>query len=72
MKTLLMVAITLALAACTHPPQRTVAEQCKAYGFTPGTEGFANCQMYVTQARMSREGSSMTCMDAAGAAISCY
>ena len=70
MKTLFAVAaISLALASCAHPPQRTVAEQCAAYGFKAGTESFANCQMYVTEARMSR---GMTCMDAAGAAISCY
>ena len=73
MKTLLTVAaITLALAGCAHRPQPTVAEECATYGFTAGTEGFAHCQMYVTQARMSREGSSMTCKDAAGAEISCY
>lgn len=81
MKTLLTVAaITLALAGCAQRPQPTVAEECAAYGFTAGTESFANCQMYVTQARMSRgsnmvyggRGSSKTCMDAAGAAISCY
>jgi putative hemolysin len=73
MKTLFMVAITLALAGCAHPPQRPVAEECKAYGFTPGTEGFCYCQMYVANARMSREGSSsLTCKDPAGAAVSCY
>jgi hypothetical protein len=63
-------AVALMLAGCSHPPQRTVAEECAAYGFTPGTDGFANCQMYVSQARASR--SEKTCMDPAGAAISCY
>jgi uncharacterized lipoprotein YajG len=72
MKSLLTVAAVALLAGCAHPPQRTIAEECKTYGFTPGTEAFANCQMYVTQSRMSREGRDMTCMDAAGAAISCY
>jgi hypothetical protein len=72
MKSLLTIAaIALALAGCAHPAERTIAEECKAYGFTPGTEAFANCQMYVAQARMSR-GSSMMCKDAAGEAISCY
>jgi hypothetical protein len=55
MKPLLAIAaFTLALAGCAHRPQPTVAEECAAYGFTAGTEGFANCQMYVSQAPASR------------------
>jgi hypothetical protein len=72
MKPLLTAAVIALLAGCAQPPQRSVAEECASYGFIRGTEAFANCQMYVSQARMSREGRSMTCMDAAGAAISCY
>ena len=42
MKSLLtFAAVALVLAGCSHPPQRTVADECAAYGFTPGTEGFA-------------------------------
>jgi hypothetical protein len=39
----------LALTACVDP-----AETCASYGYTPGTEGYAFCQMQVSQQNADR------------------
>ena len=49
MKTALLFAPILLLAACSDP-----AETCSSYGFTPGTDAYANCQMQAQQAHSER------------------
>jgi hypothetical protein len=48
----LATAITL-LAGCVSPEEQRAMDQrqCSGYGFTPGTDAFANCMMNVTQQR---------------------
>jgi len=42
---LTMIPITLLLAACAASSE----EKCSSYGFTPGTDDFAACNMYVSE-----------------------
>lgn len=45
MKSFLLIITAMALlAACTTPE-----EKCSGYGFTPGTDDFAACNMYVSE-----------------------
>ena len=45
MKAFLLIIPAMALlSACTTPE-----EKCSSYGFTPGTDQFASCNMYVSQ-----------------------
>lgn len=45
------------LAGCSTPEERAAGrlrfdtEKCTGYGFTPGTDGFAQCRMRMEQAR---------------------
>lgn len=52
MRTVLLVTMLL-LAACANPEElaRQDRETCVGYGFTPGTDAFANCLMKTAQAR---------------------
>lgn len=48
MKALLLTPV-LFLAACSDP-----AKTCSSYGFEPGTEAYANCQLQVSQDNSAR------------------
>lgn len=54
MKHLLAVAAAASLAGCAGTPKLSIAEQCAAYGFTPGTTAFAECQQREVLAQKER------------------
>ena len=43
--------------------------QCRSYGFTPQSDGFANCMMQVDQATQQQQAGSGAAMMAAGVAL---
>ncbi len=56
MKTKLLI-VAAVLAGCATPPEKiaaNVAAQCRAYGFKPGTDAYANCLMTTEQATLAR------------------
>lgn len=46
----LFIILALANAGCAP----SIAEECRGYGFTPGTENFSTCSFAVGQARQNR------------------
>lgn len=47
----------LALAACATDTANWADQdvsRCESYGFTPGSQGFANCRMHLDTARQQR------------------
>ncbi|MFO1205864.1 MAG: hypothetical protein U1E63_09100 [Burkholderiales bacterium] len=44
---------TIVLAGCVSPAEQKAADtkQCQGYGFTPGSEAFANCMMTIANRR---------------------
>jgi hypothetical protein len=57
MKRLALLLTLTALAACVSPEQIAAEDQayCIRYGFTPGTQGHAQCMLTVAQMRQQRD-----------------
>lgn len=59
---LLLVGALSGLAACAADPARLAAvdgEACSGYGFTPGTDGYANCRMRLQMQRADHHDARM-------------
>jgi hypothetical protein len=48
-----LAAMTIGLTACVSPAEQKAADskQCQGYGFSPGTDAFANCMMTISNRR---------------------
>ena len=74
MKTLMMVAVGLALTACGQIREARTArdiDRCSGYGFQPGTVEFAQCRMKMDEMRAKASGGNSAC-SLSGNTLICY